>query len=166
MFFAHTNTAHQSTHSTAPLCATLVSCHPRLLQVIDGDERLQSTLAHEMCHVAAWLLKGVCKPPHGAAFKGYAAQVMRVYPHLNITTCHSYEIQFKYQYQCTTSWCGHVYGRHSKSIKVETQRCGRCMGVLQLMPQLKADGTPRKQRKPNKFALFVKVRHRAEVERA
>ena len=127
-------------------------------KVIDEEERMQNTLAHEMCHVAAWLLKGVCKPPHGPAFKLYAARVMAKHPHLNITTCHSYEIQFKYQYQCTTGWCGHVYGRHSRSIDVRKQRCGRCMGTLTLLPQLKADGTPKKKRQPNKFALFVKVR--------
>lgn len=110
-----------------------------------------------MCHVAAWLMKGVSKPPHGPEFKYYAAQVMEVFPKLNITTCHSYDINYKYQYQCQTEWCGHIYGRHSKSINTSKQRCGLCMGSLQLMPQLRADGTPRKQRNVNKFALYVKV---------
>ena len=34
-------------------------------KVVDCLDRLQRTLAHELCHVAAWLLDHVSKPPHG-----------------------------------------------------------------------------------------------------
>ncbi len=34
-------------------------------KVVDCEDRLQRTLAHELCHVAAWLLDHVSKPPHG-----------------------------------------------------------------------------------------------------
>jgi len=34
-------------------------------KVVDSEDRLQRTLAHELCHVAAWLLDHVSKPPHG-----------------------------------------------------------------------------------------------------
>ncbi|EDQ90998.1 uncharacterized protein MONBRDRAFT_23840 [Monosiga brevicollis MX1] len=125
-------------------------------KVVDSKEKLENTLCHELCHVAAWLINGVNKPPHGRVFKGWAARAMRRYRHLNITTCHSYEIEFRYRYQCTNAECGHVFGRHSKSINVDRQVCGRCHSRLILQPQLKADGTPRKKRAPTAFSLFVK----------
>ena len=34
-------------------------------KVVDCADRLQRTLAHELCHVGAWLLDHVSKPPHG-----------------------------------------------------------------------------------------------------
>eukprot|EP00049_Salpingoeca_infusionum_P011662 m.203698 g.203698 ORF g.203698 m.203698 type:complete len:364 (-) comp14993_c0_seq2:905-1996(-) len=114
-------------------------------KVVDAMERLENTLCHELCHAAAWLIHGVAKPPHGAVFQGLAAKAMRHYPHLSIKTCHSYEINYKHQYQCQTAWCLQIYGRHSKSINVKTQRCGKCHGELKLLPKLKADGTPRKK---------------------
>jgi hypothetical protein len=35
-------------------------------------KKLRCTLAHEMCHAAAWIVDGVSKPPHGDAFKTWA----------------------------------------------------------------------------------------------
>jgi hypothetical protein len=46
-------------------------------KVIDNEERLRSTLLHEMCHAAAWLVDGVHKPPHGKCFKKWAAISMK-----------------------------------------------------------------------------------------
>lgn len=34
-------------------------------KVLDSRDRLRQTLAHELCHVAAWLLDHVSKPHHG-----------------------------------------------------------------------------------------------------
>lgn len=34
-------------------------------KVLDSSDRLRRTLVHELCHVAAWLLDHVAKPPHG-----------------------------------------------------------------------------------------------------
>jgi predicted SprT family Zn-dependent metalloprotease len=34
-------------------------------KVTDTEEKLRHTLAHELCHVAAWVLSGEMKPPHG-----------------------------------------------------------------------------------------------------
>ena len=44
---------------------------------LDSVERLRSTLLHEMCHAAAWLVDGVHKPPHGSVFKKWASLSMR-----------------------------------------------------------------------------------------
>lgn len=34
-------------------------------KVLDNRDRLRLTLAHELCHVAAWLIDHVARPPHG-----------------------------------------------------------------------------------------------------
>ena len=70
-------------------------------KVIDSADKLQRTLCHELCHVATWLLDHVGKPPHGPHFKAWAAAAMEVHPHLDITTCHQYDIHFAWRWQCT-----------------------------------------------------------------
>jgi hypothetical protein len=57
--------------------------------------RLASTLLHEMCHAAQFLVDNATKPPHGPAFQRWVKEVERFYPHLMITTCHNYEIKYK-----------------------------------------------------------------------
>ena len=46
-------------------------------KIIDEELRLRSTLLHEMCHAAAWLVDGVSRPPHGSCFKKWANIAMR-----------------------------------------------------------------------------------------
>ncbi len=46
-------------------------------KLIDNEDRLRSTLCHEMCHAAQWLVDGVAKPPHGTCFKKWADLSMR-----------------------------------------------------------------------------------------
>ena len=70
-------------------------------KVVDQADKLQSTLCHELCHVATWLLDHVAKPPHGPHFKAWAAAAMTVHPHLDITTCHQYDIHFAWRWQCS-----------------------------------------------------------------
>lgn len=41
-------------------------------KVVDSTEKLRCTLAHEMCHAAAWIIDGISKPPHGDVFKSWA----------------------------------------------------------------------------------------------
>jgi hypothetical protein len=82
--------------------------------VVDNDERLRLTLAHEMCHVAAWLVDGVNAPAHGPHFWKWASQVERTIPSIRVTKCHSYEINVPYKFTCTNGGCGHIYSRHSK----------------------------------------------------
>jgi hypothetical protein len=49
--------------------------------VLIDEKRLRNTLAHEICHVAAWLLEATMKPAHGAAFKKWARHIEQVRPH-------------------------------------------------------------------------------------
>jgi predicted SprT family Zn-dependent metalloprotease len=117
-------------------------------KVIDSEDRLLSTLAHEYCHLANFMISNVRDNPHGASFKAWAAKCRKalashpVYgPYkIDITTKHSYEINFKYLWCCTQ--CGHEYGRHSKSVDPKKHRCSRCdKGLLvQVRPK------PRKQK--------------------
>ena len=77
-------------------------------KVVDSEAKLAQTLCHELCHVAAWLLDHVDRPPHGPVFKAWAAAAMRAFPHLDITTCHTYAIHLPFQWQCTgwEAWQG------------------------------------------------------------
>ncbi|EFN54886.1 hypothetical protein CHLNCDRAFT_13364, partial [Chlorella variabilis] len=99
-------------------------------KVLDGFSKLERTLCHELCHVAAWLVNHTAKPPHGPVFKAWADKAMRLYTHLDITTCHAYEIFYPFRWQCTNSGCLQEYGRHSNSIDVAKKVCGACRSPL------------------------------------
>ena len=94
---------------------------------------LRSTLAHELCHAISWIVDGVSKPPHGQTFRKWGAVVERCFPDIKVTTCHSYSIRYRYQYQCTNALCQQVIGRHSKSIDIERQRCGLCHSKFEMI---------------------------------
>ncbi|XP_020609888.1 acidic repeat-containing protein-like isoform X2 [Orbicella faveolata] len=124
-------------------------------KVIDSADRLRDTLIHEMCHAAAWMISGV-KAGHGAVWKKWTLRANRAHQDLPpISRCHSYTINAKYTYRCTNNNCANIFGRHSKSVNLEKSRCAYCHSRLELVPQLKKDGTPQ-TRTPSKFALFVK----------
>lgn len=100
-------------------------------KVIDCEERLLNTLAHEFCHLANFMVSEVTTNPHGKEFKAWAARCSKLFKHrgVEVTTKHSYEIDFKYVWRCTS--CGLEFKRHSKSINVERHRCGSCKSELQ-----------------------------------
>ncbi|ORX47563.1 hypothetical protein BCR36DRAFT_92712 [Piromyces finnis] len=110
-------------------------------KVLDNLDKLKNTLIHEMCHVAVFLIDDVKEEKHGNHFKYWGRKAESCYSDIKVTTYHSYEIDYKYKYQCQN--CGHIYGRHSKSIDVNKARC-QCSGELILMKRLKKDGTPYK----------------------
>ncbi|GAA5867763.1 hypothetical protein JCM3774_003404 [Rhodotorula dairenensis] len=92
-------------------------------KVTDTASKLRHTLAHELCHLAAWAIDGEMKPPHGAAFKRWAKRVMIVRPDIEVTTTHAYEIAYKYRWKCVSAVCGKIFGRHSASIDPATHGC-------------------------------------------
>lgn len=70
-------------------------------------DRLRDTLIHEMCHAATWLINSV-RDGHGSFWKLYARKSTVVHPELPmVTRCHSYDIKYKFQYQCTR--CKNTY---------------------------------------------------------
>ena len=156
-------------------------------KVIDSDARLETTLLHELCHVAAWVVDGAARPPHGPAFQKWAAAAAAALPGApRVTTCHSYAVHAPFEWRCvgggrgggdgggggnTTGGCGRVYRRHSKSIDVARHACGACRGRLAFVGRMDADGTVQgggggggggkghqPSRPPNAFAQFVAAR--------
>eukprot|EP00063_Salmo_salar_P093793 XP_014068628.1 PREDICTED: uncharacterized protein LOC106612200 isoform X1 [Salmo salar] len=116
-------------------------------KVCDSADRLRDTLVHEMCHAATWLINSV-RDGHGPFWKLYAHKATLAHPELPmVTRCHSYDINYKYQYQC--SRCKNTLGRHSKSLDTQRFVCALCTGPLVLL-------TPAKPRAPTPFANFVK----------
>ena len=121
-------------------------------KVIDSEDRLVNTLSHEFCHLANFMVSGVRDQPHGTSFKQWATKVTEhlsqsqnpVWQKCQVTTKHGYKIDWKYLWVCIgrdqtkamemmsieEEGCGTEYGRHSKSIDTEKQRCGRCKGKL------------------------------------
>ncbi|GAA5951162.1 hypothetical protein JCM21900_004361 [Sporobolomyces salmonicolor] len=120
-------------------------------KVTDTEPKLRHTLAHELCHIAAWILSGEIKPPHGGAFKLWAARIMKVRPDIEVTTTHSYQIMYKYRWQCEKVECGKIFGRHSNSINPSTHGCP-CGSRLVAIDQ---DGNVKKPRSQPAAATVV-----------
>ncbi|ROV90755.1 hypothetical protein VMCG_09417 [Cytospora schulzeri] len=100
-------------------------------KVIDDEDRLLNVIAHEFCHLANFMVSGVTNNPHGREFKTWAAKVTAAFGRergIEVTTKHSYDIDFKYVWECAA--CGLEFKRHSRSINTERHRCGACKGEL------------------------------------
>jgi predicted SprT family Zn-dependent metalloprotease len=120
-------------------------------KVIDNEHRLLNVIAHEFCHLANFMVSGVTNNPHGREFKAWAAKCSRAFGHrgIEVTTKHSYDIAFKYVWECKA--CGAEYKRHSKSINLEKHRCGSCKGELaQIKP------VPRRAAARTEYQEFMK----------
>ncbi|KAL6300289.1 SprT-like family-domain-containing protein [Sparassis latifolia] len=101
------------------------------VKILDCNERIRNTLSHEMCHLACWIINKDPKEGHGQIFKEWADKVMSARPDILVTTKHSYEITYKYEWKCEK--CDKIYGRHSKSINPDECVCGSCK-VGKLIP--------------------------------
>ena len=130
-------------------------------KVVDNEEKLRTTLLHELVHAAVWIFEGISKPPHGTAFKRWAKIAMSKIPDVIVTTTHNYEIQYKFNWACVNPKCSFTIGRHSKSVDIIRHRCGRCRGKL---IEVTADGKPKKQAQPSAYNLFVKQHSKAVRE--
>ncbi|XP_071425431.1 germ cell nuclear acidic protein isoform X2 [Pithys albifrons albifrons] len=122
-------------------------------KVCDSADRLRDTLIHEVCHAATWLINGV-RDGHGRFWRFYANKSAVIHPELPVVTrCHSYEINYKFIYECVQ--CKAKIGRHSKSLDTEQFVCAFCAGRLCLSQPAGKAGTPaRTQLTP--FAKYVK----------
>jgi predicted SprT family Zn-dependent metalloprotease len=137
-------------------------------KVLDQESRLRETLAHEMCHAAAWIVDRNARPAHGPVFRKWAKTAMRTL-NVQVTTTHNYVIDYRYQWQCTTPHCPAVFQRHSRSIDVTKQVCGRCRG--RLVEVVEHTKQQKQQRPASAYNLFVqaeaqRVRQRLESLRA
>lgn len=125
-------------------------------KVIDNEHRLLNVIAHEFCHLANFMVTGITNNPHGKEFKAWAAKCSRMFGDrgIEVTTKHSYDIDFKYVWECTS--CAMEYKRHSKSINPDRHRCGGCKGQLkQTRPVPRAAPG-----KPSEYQKFMKQQMR------
>ncbi|KAI0505360.1 hypothetical protein F5B22DRAFT_627903 [Xylaria bambusicola] len=139
-----------TTTATAKSTTAQHSAHIELaLKVLSNEPDLLNTVAHEFCHLAVFILHGKPKLAHGAEFKSYGQRVMRAASgiaatdgntatlktpqncsvEINVTTRHSYEIEYRFVWRCAD--CGCEVHRHSRSVDPARHRCGRCKkGIL------------------------------------
>ncbi|KAI1454633.1 SprT-like family-domain-containing protein [Annulohypoxylon moriforme] len=108
--------------------------------VLTKEFDLMNTVAHEFCHLAVFLLYGKVKNAHGAEFKAFGERCGRAFADRGIvvTTKHNYEIEYKYIWECQA--CHNLIKRHSRSVKVESQSCGRCRGALKQVKPIPRGG--------------------------
>ncbi|GKT39905.1 HMG box-containing protein C19G7.04 [Colletotrichum spaethianum] len=120
-------------------------------KVIDDEHRLLNVVAHEFCHLANFMVSGITGNPHGKEFKAWAAKCSQRFGDrgIEVTTKHTYEIDYKYVWECTE--CGLEYKRHSKSINPERHRCGSCKALLK-----QTKPTPRATGKTSEYQQFFK----------
>jgi hypothetical protein len=81
--------------------------------------------------------------PHGDCFWKWAKIAEDgMNNNIQITTCHSYDINKPFKFTCTNDCCAKVYGRHSKKgIDVARQLCGVCHSSLEYSGKMNPDGT-------------------------
>ncbi|KAL4944811.1 SprT-like family-domain-containing protein [Aspergillus oleicola] len=123
-------------------------------RIIDDEDRLLNTLAHEYCHLANYIVSNVRNNPHGASFQTWGKkckEALRDHPvyggRVEVTTKHNYKIDYKYVWTCVD--CCQNYGRHSKSIDPSKHRCGKCKGLLQqIKPKPRSVSPKKKQTTP------------------
>ncbi|KAJ5810047.1 uncharacterized protein N7503_002265 [Penicillium pulvis] len=118
-------------------------------RIIDDEYRLLNTLAHEYCHLANYMVSNCHDNPHGASFKLWGkkcAEALKDHPiyggQINVTTKHSYKIDYKYVWACVG--CDQTYGRHSKSIDPTRVRCGACKNKIEQIKPKPRNVSPRK----------------------
>jgi predicted SprT family Zn-dependent metalloprotease len=122
-------------------------------KVIDDEERLYNVLAHEFCHLTTFMLSNVRNNPHGAEFKCWGRQATSAFAHkgVEVTTKHSYSIDYKFVWECVN--CGYEFKRHSKSVDTSRHSCGKCKGKL-----VQTKPTPRAAGKDvSEYQVFVKA---------
>ncbi|KAG9501473.1 hypothetical protein J7337_007161 [Fusarium musae] len=123
-------------------------------KVIDDENRLLNVMAHEFCHLANFMISGITTNPHGREFKAWAAKCSAKFGDrgIEVTTKHSYEIDFKYIWECEE--CGLEYKRHSKSIDTQRSKCGKCKGNLKQTKPVPRGAAAGKA--PSRYQAFVK----------
>ena len=99
-------------------------------KVIDDEHRLLNVIAHEFCHLANFMISNIKTNPHGKEFKEWAARCSHHFGDrgIEVTTKHSYDIDYKYIWECES--CGLEFKRHSKSIDPKKHQCGSCKNKL------------------------------------
>ena len=115
------------------------------------------------------MVSGIKDQPHGASFKRWGAKCTALFADrgVEVTTKHSYEIDYKYVWRCEGEGCWSEFKRHSKSIDPRRQTCGSCRGkLLQIKPVPRGGaGAVGAGGKVGGYAGYVKA-HFADVKRS
>ncbi|GAB7361232.1 hypothetical protein MBLNU230_g1293t1 [Neophaeotheca triangularis] len=129
-------------------------------KVINDEHRLLNVIAHEFCHLANFMISNIKDQPHGRQFKVWGAKCTKAFADrgVEVTTKHSYQIEYKYIWQCENEDCGSEFKRHSKSIDPAKQRCGQCRGTLLQVKPLPRGGKAKGE--ATGYAAFVKQHYK------
>lgn len=110
------------------------------------------------------MISGVKDQPHGKSFKEWGQKCTAAFGErgIEVTTKHSYEIEYKYVWRCSEEECGMEFKRHSKSIDPQRHRCGGCKGgLVQIRPVprggKKVEGKDVPATPGNGYAAYVKA---------
>eukprot|EP01034_Spumella_vulgaris_P025012 gene25011-31416_t len=126
------------------------------LKVIDNHDRLVSTLLHELCHAAVWIVDGA-QGGHGSEFFRWGNKVTKRYPHVPVSRCHAYEIHKKHHFRCSNEACASKWSAHTKKgVNIEKNVCGKCKSKILYVGIVSADGEVAKKREASGFSLYVK----------
>lgn len=123
-------------------------------KVIDDEDRLLNVIAHEFCHLANFMISNIKNNPHGKEFQAWGAKVSKAFGDrgVEVTTKHSYAIDYKYIWTCTS--CSRDFKRQSKSIDPARHSCGVCKSKLVQTKPVPRTGNVAVG--PNEYQLFVK----------
>jgi predicted SprT family Zn-dependent metalloprotease len=161
-------------NSTSPPTYTTETRHHCSIElaskVIDDESRLYNVLAHEFCHLTTFMISETRNNPHGADFKAWGRKATSAFADrgVEVTTKHSYAIEYKYVWECVA--CGYEFKRHSKSVDPARHSCGKCKGRLaqtKPTPRTVKEGTAEKGK--SEYQIFVKAnfaRVKAEMKNA
>ena len=127
------------------------------MKVIDTPERLYNVLAHEFCHLTTFMISGVRNNPHGAEFKVWGRKASDAFAAkgVEVTTKHSYAIEYKYVWECVS--CGYEFKRHSKSVDTARHSCGRCKGRLVQTKPTPRGGAGAVDGVKSEYQVFIKA---------
>lgn len=100
--------------------------------ILDTASRLRDTLLHELVHAANWIIDEDPYAAHGPRFKKWSTIAKKTHPEIPpVKTTHSYEINFKYWWECENlpnGSCDVKVGRKSNSLRVDRVTCAKCGG--------------------------------------
>ncbi|KAK4556345.1 hypothetical protein LTR86_006489 [Recurvomyces mirabilis] len=128
-------------------------------KIIDDEERLLNVVAHEFCHLANFMVSGIKDQPHGKQFKEWGRKTTQAFAHrgVEVTTKHSYQIEYKYIWQCSNEDCDSEFKRHSKSVDPKRHTCGACRSKLvQIKPIPRKDAAGNVGGAVTGYAAYVK----------
>ena len=79
---------------------------------------------------------------------------------VEVTTKHSYQIEYKYTWQCSNEICGAEFKRHSKSVDPKRHTCGACRSrLVQIKPVPRKDAAGNTTGAVTGYAAYVKEQY-------